>query len=366
MSAKQRNKIRVLITGGAGFVGSNIAVAIKTYFEDAELCCLDNLYRKGSELNLPRLEKYGIKFVKGDIRNYSDLEGVGNFELIIECSAEPSVLAGKDGSTDYLVGTNLYGAINCAGYCRKYKSAMIFLSTSRVYPIDALLSCEIRKGAKRFDFAEKQILPGVSPNGISEEFPIYGARSLYGATKLAAETMLIDYAEAFDFPLVINRFGVIAGPWQFGKSDQGIAPFWLAGHLFNKELKYIGFGGNGLQVRDFLHVDDAAKLIILQISQIDKFLANRPHSGRFFNVGGGKKNSVSLIELTEICRAVSGKDIKIGSESETRYADIPVYISDYSKINKLIAWQPEKNVYNIIEDIAKWINDSPEAKKIFC
>jgi len=354
-----------LITGGAGFVGSNIAIAIKENFENAEVLVLDNLYRKGSELNLPRLSSYSIKFIKGDVRNSQDLENAGKADFLIECSAEPSVLAGKEGNTDFLIGTNLIGAINCAEYCRKYDAGIIFLSTSRVYPINALLSCEIRKSEKRFDFSENQILKGVSTEGISEDFTMIGARSLYGATKFAAETILVDYAETFNIQLIINRFGVIAGPWQFGKSDQGIAPFWMAGHIFEKELNYIGFGGRGQQVRDFLHIDDAIELILMQLLSPDKFLSRGKNSGLVFNVGGGKNNSVSLIELTELCQQISGKKPKIGSIPETRYADVPVYITDYRRLNNLSLWKPKKNVYKILQDIFDWIVNTPEASNHF-
>ncbi|HOK04042.1 MAG TPA: NAD-dependent epimerase/dehydratase family protein [Victivallales bacterium] len=360
-----KKKQRFLITGGAGFVGSNIAIAIKENLENTEVFALDNLYRKGSELNLPRLSSYGIKFIKGDVRNPQDLEIAGKADFLIECSAEPSVLAGKDGNTDFLIGTNLIGAINCAEYCKKYDTGIVFLSTSRVYPINAILSCELRKTEKRFDFSEHQLLNGVSPEGISEEFPMTGARSLYGATKFAAETMLVDYAEAFNIKVIINRLGVIAGPWQFGKSDQGIVPFWIAAHIFEKKINYIGFGGRGQQVRDFLHIDDLVRLILMQLSSPDKFSSNGKSSGSLFNIGGGKKNSLSLLELTELCQQISGRKVEIGSIPETRYADVPVYITDYKKLNNLCSWKPEKSVYNIIQDIFDWIISTPEASEVF-
>ncbi|HPN84249.1 MAG TPA: NAD-dependent epimerase/dehydratase family protein [Victivallales bacterium] len=356
--------MKVLITGGAGFVGANLAIAIKENYPESRVTSLDNLYRKGSELNLQRLAKHGVRFLKGDVRSKRDIESAGEADFLIECSAEPSVLAGKDGGVDYLVGTNLYGAVNCAEFCRKNGSTMIFLSTSRVYPIKPLLECEIRKGRRRFDFADRQKISGLSAYGVSEDFPMQGVRSLYGATKYAAETMLIDYADAFKFNLLINRFGVIAGPWQFGKSDQGIAPFWLASHMFRKKIKYIGFGGTGRQVRDFLHIDDAVKLILMQMRKPAKFAINNS-KGMPFNVGGGKENSASLLELTDLCRGITGQKIEIGSELETRYADIPVYISDSRKIISLCGWKPRKNIKNILSDIHEWIKNTPSAQKIF-
>ncbi len=349
---------KILITGGAGFVGSNVAVALKQHLSGTEIIVLDNLYRKGSALNVPRLEQHGIKFIKGDVRNPQDLAVAGKIDFLIECSAEPSVLAGKDGDTDYLVQTNLYGAINCAELCRKNNAGMIFLSTSRVYPIEPLTSCKLMEKDSRFELSDEQKVSGLSSKGVSEEFPMEGARSIYGATKYAAEIMLEEYRQAFSLPIVINRCGVIAGPWQFGKVDQGIAVFWLASHMFGKPLKYIGFGGTGKQVRDMMHIDDLIRLLILQLKDPAKY------SKGVWNVGGGRKISVSLIELTKICREITGNKVEIGIDPKTRYADIPVYISDTSKITSFCGWEAEKPVKAIIEDIYKWLNDNKEARQL--
>src|SRR5277367_5534909 len=129
--------MRILITGGAGFVGSNLALALKKAFADAEILCMDNLYRRGSEMNVPRLEKAGVRFHRGDVREQGGFPE-GPFDLVIECSAEPSVLAGQDGSPDYLFQTNLVGAYQCLEKARAWNSKFIFLSTSRVYPIARL------------------------------------------------------------------------------------------------------------------------------------------------------------------------------------------------------------------------------------
>ncbi len=349
---------RILITGGAGFVGSNIAVALKQHLSGTEVVVLDNLYRKGSSLNLPRLEKNGVKFIKGDVRNPQDIASAGKIDFLVECSAEPSVLAGKDGDTDYLVQTNLYGAINCAEFCRKNNAGMIFLSTSRVYPIDPLVNCKLDETSTRFELSDRQKVAGLSSRGVSEEFPMDGARSLYGATKYASEVMLEEYRQTFSLPIVINRCGVIAGPWQFGKVDQGIAVFWLASHMFGKSLKYIGFGGSGKQVRDMMHIDDLVKLVLLQLSDPAKFAIG------VWNAGGGRDISVSLMELTEICKKITGKKVEIGSDPQTRYADIPVYISDTRKLNTFCSWKPAKPVEIIIEDIYKWLMDNQEARQI--
>ncbi len=350
---------KIVITGGAGFVGSNIAIALNCDYENCEIIAFDNLYRKGSELNVPRLELNGVEFVNGDVRNSQDLANLGKFDLMIECSAEPSVLAGKGGDTDYLIQTNLHGAINCADVCRKFDAPMIFLSTSRVYPIEPLVNCEVSEKESRFELRSSQNILGLSEHGIAEDFPMNGARSLYGGTKYAAEIMLGEYRDAFSLPIVINRCGVLAGPWQFGKADQGIAAFWIAAHCFNKPLKYIGFGGSGKQVRDMLHIDDLIRLIKLQIAEPAKFANDT------YNVGGGNFSSASLLELTGLCRDVTGNRIEITPELEMRYADIPIYISDNRKITECCGWKPEKNIEIIIKDIYKWMTDTPGVNTLF-
>jgi CDP-paratose 2-epimerase len=350
---------KILVTGGAGFVGSNLAIALKENFENCEVIVLDNLYRQGSELNIPRLESVGITFINGDIRKVSDLNKCGKFDFLIECSAEPSVLAGKNGDTSYLIQTNLQGALNCVELCRQYDAGMLFLSTSRVYPIKPQIEAELIEMETRFELSDNQKICGYSAAGIAENFPMNGERSLYGGTKYAAEIMLEEYRSAFSLPIIINRSGVIAGPWQFGKADQGIAAFWIASHLMGKKLKYIGFGGSGKQVRDMLHIDDLIRLVLVQLASPEKF------SQGVFNIGGGRKISASLLELTQICQKITGKTIPIGSEPETRYADIPVYLSDNSKIKNVCSWQPEKNIETLIEDIHNWLLQTPAVHELF-
>ena len=189
---------RYLITGGAGFVGSNLAICLKQNEESVHVIALDNLKRRGSELNIPRLRKYGIDFVHGDIRNKEDLQAVDKIDCIIECSAEPSVLAGFSGSPEYLINTNLMGTVNCLEVARRCEADFIFLSTSRVYPIAVLNDLEYRETETRFELAPDQRATGVSSSGFSEEFPLNGVRSLYGATKLASELILHEYIDYYN------------------------------------------------------------------------------------------------------------------------------------------------------------------------
>ena len=345
---------RLLITGGAGFVGSNIAVSIATRHPDWEVVALDNLYRKGSALNLPRLEEAGVEFVEGDVREPADLQALPELTAMIECSAEPSVMSGVDGDTGYLVHTNLTGAYNCLELARRDGAFVVFLSTSRVYPVAPQVELNLDEAETRFELAHEQAVRGVSPRGISEEFPLEGARTLYGATKLAAEMLIEEYREALGVPAVIDRCGVIAGPWQMGKVDQGVFTHWMLAHHFRNPLKYIGFGGNGKQVRDLLHVEDLVDLVERQL------LDPAAWDGRTVNVGGGRECSLSLRETTEICQRLTGNEVPITPVEETRQGDVPIYLSDCSKLFGLDEWRPRRSAEQVLADIGEWIAADPE------
>ncbi|MEX2106802.1 MAG: NAD-dependent epimerase/dehydratase family protein [Solirubrobacterales bacterium] len=340
---------RLLITGGAGFVGSNLAVSLATRHSDWEILALDNLYRKGSELNLPRLEEAGVEFVRGDVREAGELAALPACSALIECSAEPSVMSGVDGDTGYLVHTNLTGAYNCLELARRDGAFVVFLSTSRVYPVAPQVSLNLDEIETRFEIAAEQQVAGASPAGISEQFPMDGPRTLYGATKLAAELLIEEYRAGLGVPAVIDRCGVIAGPWQMGKVDQGVFTHWMLAHHFRNPLSYIGFGGHGKQVRDLLHVEDLVDLVERQLLDPDAW------DGRTVNVGGGRECSLSLLETTEICRRLTGNDVPIEPVEETRAGDVPIYLSDCTRLFDMDDWRPRRSAEQVLTDIHQWI-----------
>ncbi len=339
----------VLVTGGAGFVGSSLALRLKSAFPDAEVCALDNLSRKGSELNVPRLEAAGIAFIRGDVRRAEDFKQFAGTDLIVDCAAEPSVMAGKDGSPLYALETNLWGTVNALELARTSKAKLLFLSSSRVYPVAELNAIETEETPERFAIAPGQTLLGVSPQGVSEAFSFGEQRTLYGATKLASEMLIKEYEFLYGTQAIINRCGVIAGPWQFGKADQGVAVLWMAKHVFNQQLSYIGFGGQGKQVRDFLHIDDLCDAIELQSKSFEVF------SGHTFNIGGGVEHSASLKELTTLCQKITGNVVDVGSIPETRWGDAKIYISDNSRFSAISGWVPKRSVDETMRDIHAWI-----------
>ena len=346
-----------LITGGCGFVGSNLAILLKTNYPKSSIYAFDNLKRTGSELNLQRLRNHGVEFVHGDIRNNEDFNSLPQIDIIIECAAEPSVLSGINSSPEYVLNTNLLGTINCLNFCRKNNAKFIFLSTSRVYPISKLNQVSLNESYSRFEISKKQKLIGISEKGISESFDIIGARSFYGTSKLSSELLIQEYNEFYGLKSVVNRCGVLTGPWQMGKVDQGVVVLWIAKHFWKKKLQYIGFGGEGKQVRDILHIKDLYNLIDIQINHFDDY------NGQTYNVGGGINLSISLNELTKICQEVTGNSIEIKKVLQNRSADIPIYITDNSKINKISSWSPKHNIKDIILDTFKWLKQNEQNLK---
>src|ERR1700684_3175216 len=244
---------RILVTGGAGFVGSSVALALKRSHPQTLVTAFDNLHRRGSELNLSRLREGDVAFAHGDIRSLSDLINLPEApDLIVECSAEPSAQAGYGGSPEYLIDTNLIGCYHCLELARRVKADFVFISTSRVYPYRSLNALAFEERETRFELSEDQTVTGASALGVTEDFPLDGARSLYGMTKLAGELMVAEYADAYGIRCLIDRCGVLTGPWQMAKSDQGVLALWVAAHYFGRDLSYIGFDGSGRAGRDFL------------------------------------------------------------------------------------------------------------------
>lgn len=345
--------MRILITGGAGFVGASLALAFRAASQVNEVVAFDNLRRRGAEGNLLILRRAGVSFIHGDVRAPADLEDVpGNFDLLIEASAEPSVLAGVQGSPSYVLETNLVGMLHCLEFARRRGAAVLFLSTSRVYSIEPLRTVRLMEGLSRLELAADQMWPGVSPAGISEEFPVHLPRSFYGASKLASEYVLQEYVQTYGLKAVINRCGVIAGPGQFGKVDQGVFTLWVAHHYFRRPLRYTGFGGAGKQVRDLLDPGDLFTLIQRQVRDMEQW------RGETYNVGGGAQGSVSLQEFTCLCQAVTGHAVTLEADEATSPVDIPWYVSDFRKARETFAWEPRTSPEGIVSRITEWIRSN--------
>ena len=349
----------VVVTGGAGFVGATLSIALRQSGICRQVTAFDNLHRRGSELNLDRLAQAGVAFRHGDIRCPEDLALLHPPDLLVECSAEPSAQAGYGESPEYLVQTNLQGCFHCLELARRAKADFVFFSTSRVYPYKRLNELAFVEQETRFSLSREQSIPGASECGISEQFPLDGPRSLYGMTKLAAELMAEEYADAYGMRVIINRCGLLTGPWQMAKSDQGVIALWMAAHCFGRDLRYIGFGGTGKQVRDFLHIDDLCALLLLQLNDFDRY------RGRVLNVGGGVENSLSLRECTALCEEITGNRIRITPVAESRPADVRVYATDKRQIVEASGWSPQRDARATLADIYRWIRAEEDRIKPF-
>ena len=330
--------MKILVTGGCGFVGTNLCLSLKK--KRHSVFSLDNLSRKGSNYNLNLLRKKKIKNYKIEISNFKKIKILPKFDLIIDCCAEAAVEISKK-YTDKVFNTNLVGTYNILKKARRDKSKIIFLSSSRVYPIDMLNKLVSNKTIKKKIYIKKKI---------NENTNVIGTKSIYGFTKLSSEMLIEEFSYLYKIKYIINRCGVISGPLQFGKQDQGFVSLWVWKHLNNLKLNYIGYGGYGNQLRDVLHIDDLCRLINLQIKKLSK------NNNLTFTVGGSNYSKVSLKELTKICQKITKNKIKIGKIAKTSNYDIPYYITDNSKVSRIYGWRIKKNIHQIVEDIYTWLS----------
>ena len=339
--------MKILITGIGGFAASSIAKTLLQSHSNFKIIGLDNFSRKGSEQNISRLIDMGVKLIRADIRAQSDIDALPQVDWVIDCAANPSVLAGLDdqASSRQLMEHNLLGTINLLEYCKKHKAGLILLSTSRVYSATELAALPVKTSSNRYELSVCET-SGISSSGITEEFATSAPISLYGASKLASETLILEYGECFNFPVWINRCGVLAGAGQFGKADQGIFSYWVHSFREKKPLKYIGFGGTGHQVRDALHPKDLAPLIYRQIKQ------PALEAPKIINLGGGIENSMSLRELSFWCQDRFGEN-EVFSSEEIRPMDAPWIVMDPTTAQKTWNWSVETKIEDILNEIAE-------------
>jgi len=349
--------MKIFIAGICGFVGSVIARTLLEIDPTIEITGADNLIRRGSEFKRVELKKRGIKVFHADLRNWSDFQAIPCSDYVIDAAANPSVLAGVDGQTSsrQLLEHNLGGTINLLEFCKASKAGFILLSTSRVYAIETLTQIPLKIINKTFVPDGTQELPhGVTLQGISELFSVAPPLSLYGSSKLASELLALEYGSTFDFPIWINRCGVLAGAGQFGRPDQGIFAYWINSYLRKKPLQYKGFGGTGAQVRDVFHPADLAPLILRQMKTL-----TQSNTCRTINLGGGSDQSMSLAQLTDWCEARFGVH-EISSDPTPRPFDIPWMVLDCERARKQWGWKPAVLLPDILEEIAVHAEQHPE------
>ena len=349
--------MKVLLTGACGFVGTALSEAIAAAGLGWEMIGLDNLGRPGSEVNRRHLAQFGVKLQHGDLRCQSDVDALPAVDWIVDCAANPSVLAGADGQTSsrQLMEHNLFGTLQMLEKCKREMAGFVLLSTSRVYAIEPLAKLPVvaRGGAYQLR-ADAPLPPGVSRHGVDETFTTAAPVSLYGASKLASEALALEYGATFNFPVWINRCGVLAGAGQFGRADQGIFAYWLNAHLRRRPLRYIGFDGEGHQVRDCLHPRDL--LPLLQKQMLEARSTNKP---RLLNIAGGSESACSLRQLTEWCDARFGAH-PVARDSNPRPFDLPWVVLDARRAQEVWGWQPQTPRAAVLEEIAGHAEANPQ------
>lgn len=352
--------MRFIVTGGCGFVGNAICREILAHLPGAEVVAFDNLRRRGAEINRPALERLGIAVVHGDVRSQSDVDSLGACDWLIDAAAEPSVLAGtaamagRGVTPRQLLEHNLLGTVNLLEAAARCRSGILMLSTSRVYSIAGLAAVPCSEhGAKFTPDPGASMPPGVGPRGVREEFSTAAPVSLYGATKLASEALALEYADVAGVPVIVNRCGVLAGAGQFGRADQGIFSWWIHCWARRRPLRYIGFGGRGLQVRDCLHPRDLARLVMRQVSTATGACRS------VLNVSGGAASATSLAELSGWCAERFGSHT-VAESSEQRPYDLPWVVLDHSRATTLHGWRPEHDAHAIFEEIARHAEENPD------
>lgn len=348
--------MNLLVTGICGFVGSTLTRALLESMENLCVTGVDNFIRPGSELNRRELARLGVKLFHGDLRCQSDVDALPAADWVIDCAANPSVLAGGDGQTSsrQLMEHNLLGTIHLLEWCKAVKAGFIMLSTSRVYAIEPLAKLPVEVADRAFRPAGGAGLPcGISSEGISEDFSTQSPLSLYGASKLASEILALEYGATCGFPVWLNRCGVLAGAGQFGRADQGIFAYWINCHLRRAPLSYIGFDGQGHQVRDCLHPRDLVPLLLKQMTTGTD--ASQP---RVVNVSGGRASAVSLRQLTDWCDVRFGPH-PVGSDPRRRAFDLPWIVLDAGRARTVWNWIPQMAPEAIFDEIAAHAEANP-------
>lgn len=348
--------MNILITGICGFVGSTLARRLLEMRADLAIVGMDNLIRPGSEIHRETLRSLGIRLVHGDIRSASDFEGLPKLDYVIDAAALPSVLAGVDGQTSsrQLMEHNLHGTINILERCKRDAAGFILFNTSRVYSIPPLTALPLLIDAEAYvpDF-DRIAIAGMSRQGLDERFSTNPPLSLYGASKLTSEILALEYGSSFGFPVWSNRCGVLAGGGQLGRPDQGVFSYWIHGWRERRPLRYVGFDGQGHQVRDCLHPRDMAGVLLKQMD------CTGNDKRRVQNLSGGMESATSLAQLSRWCEGRLGKH-SVAGDSTSRPHDVPWLVLDSSLATAQWGWKPQTPKEDIFEEIARHAEAHPD------
>lgn len=329
----------VLITGGAGFIGSNLAERLLETPE-TQVRIFDNLSRNGVTRNIEWLKTKAndkLEVIEGDVRDVEAVrKAVEGASEIYHFAAQVAVTTSVDNpGLDFQV--NAVGTFNVLDAARRssQRPFVLYTSTNKVY--GALESVPVIADGSRY----RAKAPGF--RGVNEH-ECLDFHSPYGCSKGTADQYVRDFARIYGLPTVVFRMSCIAGPRQFGTEDQG----WVAHFLYSALMgKRITIYGDGLQVRDVLHVHDLIDAMMRVREQSEKT------KGQIYNLGGGPQRAFSVLEMLHAIEKVTGKTIRL-DHREVRPGDQPLYISDTSKLERHTGWRARRDLATILGDIREF------------
>jgi CDP-paratose 2-epimerase len=334
---------KILITGGAGFIGSNYAC--RRILHGDEVTILDNLSRKGARSNLSWIssttEKKPFSFIEGDIRNFELIrDSVRGQDVIIHLAAQVAVTSSVDDpANDFAI--NAAGTFNVleASRLSGAKPLVVYASTNKVY--GEIEDIQVVEKEKRYEFQHLT-------EGVSEKQPL-DFHSPYGCSKGCGDQYVRDYARIYDIPTIVFRQSCIYGKRQFGVEDQGWVAWFVIAAVTGKQITIYG---DGKQVRDLLHIDDLMDVYDLAIEKKNGI------KGLVFNIGGGMENSVSIWkEFGSILEKIHGCDLPVIFKG-WRPGDQKIYISDISAVSDFFGWQPKVGVKDGISMLYQWVREN--------
>lgn len=331
--------MKIVITGGAGFIGTNLAASMAE--EGHEVILFDNLSRKGTAENAQWLtDKYqNVTLRQGDLRTDQAImdEIVVDADAVYHLAGQVAVTTSvEDPRADFDI--NALGTFNLLEAIRlhaKKNPVLIYSSTNKVY--GGMEEVKIAEQNGRYMYEDY-------PNGIAED-QLIDFHSPYGCSKGAADQYVRDYARIYGLRTVVFRQSCIYGPRQFGIEDQGWVAWFTIATLADRDITIYG---DGKQVRDVLFVEDLVRAFKMATEQIDKT------AGRIYNIGGGIANTMSLLELVDFLKEYHGKEIN-PSFGEWRPGDQPVYISDIRKAKEEFGWEPQVTAREGVKQLTEWV-----------
>jgi CDP-paratose 2-epimerase len=336
--------VKILVTGGAGFIGSNLS---HHYLNKGhEVIVFDNLSRKGTEKNLEWLNanhKKNLTFIKGDIRNFDSLLDASKYaDMIFHTAAQVAVTTSvKNPREDFEI--NALGTFNVLEAARQNSTdpIIIFCSTNKVYGNNVNIISIVEK-ERRYEFSDPKFTDGI-PEDFSTDA---NEHTPYGSSKYAADVFMRDFSAVYGMKTVTFRCSCIYGIRQFGNEDQGWVAYFTISSILKKPIIIYG---DGKQVRDILFIDDLVNAFDTASESINKT------KGYVFNIGGGPNNTISLLELINLLEKLTGNKIKFNFE-DWRPFDQKIYVSDIKKAKKTFGWRPNITKEEGIKKLFDWIN----------